>query len=266
MSESKEIAVRATPETLAEMAITGGSTGIHLRWAKGLHCATVRDDAVSQWDMDASPLGVMRAWLVEQIRNAYDAGHAAGLSDLSKITVPTGTPLDEVADLRREVERLKADAATAAKVKETDEAWVRTETIAHVMCLLGLPDDTANDEAAFRAIDAFGKTKRAAADRLTRERDDARLDADRLTTEVTRLRKAVEGDKSPGSSYFSGFLEARLRVREYLENREARLASAKKESERLREESANAASRVMALTYECTALDEALDAIGEEPA
>ena len=172
MSESKEIAVRATPETLAEMAISSGSTGIHLRWAKGLHCATVRDDAVSHWDDKMSALGVMRAWLAEQIRDAYDAGHAAGLSDLSKITAPAGTPLDEVADLRREVERLKEEAAK-----------VRQDNL-HLLSELGKTRAVAHDHG--RLV--------AEVERLTRERDDERLDAERLTAEVARLRVMPKAD------------------------------------------------------------------------
>lgn len=119
------------------------------------HVALIGSDGTVKLRFDAievpQAMVTMRTWLRGLLDRAYKtgfaAGHVAGLDDLSRITAPVGTPLDEVADLRREVTR------------------------------------------------------------LTRERDDARLDAERLTAEVTRLRVMPKADAVVASAEVAAAVE-----------------------------------------------------------
>lgn len=83
--KSKTVAVTATPEWLAEQAVTGDREGnIWLRWPDGKHLANIPPMSVHE---DSSTrlactgglvVRLVRRWLVEQIEGAYKAGVEAG--------------------------------------------------------------------------------------------------------------------------------------------------------------------------------------------
>ena len=233
MSESKTIQVTATPEVLAEMGVRPvmrhdiRAAVARLHWPSGAYAGLV-SNLPAEDSGAAAPVSYMRAWLVGHITAAYETGKAEG-----------------------------------EKASKDDLGW--HAAMGHVAQILGV-DDSGDPKAIEERIRAeVSRLKDRAACAVGDDVVWLRARIADLTTEVERLTAENSDlrDKSPAGPYASGFLEARRRVWEYLDNREVRLSSARKEAERLHRESATADKQVAALSSECAALQEALDAIGE---